>query len=71
MAKAKVNEALKKELDAMTPANPVLSSADKAYLRGLMRRGFSEQQIRSAVQKVGMEIPANFFEKINKPKTTI
>lgn len=53
---------------SVQPANPALSSSDKAYLRGLKRRGFTEQEIASVAQKAGFKVPADLFIiKTRKP----
>lgn len=62
MAKPKVNSKLVELADAIEPQNPVLSGDDKRYLRGLKRRGYSEQQIFEIVRKAGLAIPADFFK---------
>ncbi len=61
MAKQKINEALIQAVEENPPKNPALSSSDKAYLRGLKRRGYTEQEITAIVEKAGMTMPENFF----------
>lgn len=64
MAKARlvVNDKLIAAADSTPAKNPAPSSADKAYLRGLKRRGYTEQEIRVICQKAGLgELPVDFF----------
>lgn len=57
MAKAKKAKAAPSDLERlvasqfgeMTPATRILTAADKAYIRGLVERGFSESQILQVV----------------------
>ena len=64
--KASVNEDLAKAFDAVKPANPALSSADKTYLRGLRRRGFTQNEIQDVAQKAGLQLPTDLFESKKK-----
>jgi SOS response regulatory protein OraA/RecX len=64
--KQAVNENLAKAFEAVKPANPALSSADKTYLRGLRRRGFTQQEIQNVAQKAGFQVPADLFETRKK-----
>lgn len=66
--KQTVNEALVKAFENAKPANPALSSADKTYLRGLRRRGFTMEEIQNVAAKAGFEVPADLFE--SKKKST-
>jgi len=66
MAKAKVNPALAAAFEAAQPANPALSSADKTYLRGLRRRGFTEYEIRDIAGRAGMQVPDDLFVQKKK-----
>ena len=43
------------------PANPALSAADKRYLRGLRRQGYTQEEIKSIAGKSGFEVPADLF----------
>jgi hypothetical protein len=66
--KAKVSERLVAATEATPPKNPAPSGADKAYLRGLKRRGYTEDEIRGVAAKAGMQLPADFFvPKKKKP----
>lgn len=69
MAKPKINEKLLALVEEVEPANPVLSGEDKRYLRGLKRRGYSEQQIFDIVKKAGLAMPPDFF-KPRQPRAT-
>lgn len=65
--KQAVNADLAKAFEAVQPANPALSSADKTYLRGLRRRGFTQVEIQDVAKKAGFVVPPDLFE--NKKKT--
>jgi len=61
----------KKLLDAFSnvqPASPALSSADRTFLRGLHRRGFSYEEIVKYAGEAGYVVPADLF--ITKKKKT-
>lgn len=60
------NNDLMKAFEAVKPANPALSSADKTYLRGLCRRGFTQAEIQTVAQKAGFQVPADLFEPKKK-----
>ena len=64
--KQEVSEKLAKAFEAVEPKNPALSGADKAYLRGLKRRGFTESEIREVAQKAGFVVPVDLFQKKEK-----
>lgn len=64
--KQAVNETLAKAFEAVKPANPALSSADKTYLRGLRRRGFTQQEIQTIAQNAGFQVPDDLFEPQKK-----
>jgi SOS response regulatory protein OraA/RecX len=64
--KQEINERLSKAFEAVEPKNPALSGADKAYLRGLQRRGFTESEIREVAQKAGFVVPTDLFQKKGK-----
>lgn len=70
MAKSKVKEALLKVVEATPPKIPALSSADKTYLRGLKRRGYTEGEIVAIVQKAGLSVPPDLFEQKKKKRAT-
>lgn len=63
---AKVNPLLQASTELVKPAIPVLSTTDKSYLKGLKRRGYSDQQIIEIAAKSGFKIDSNFLEV--KPK---
>lgn len=54
--KAEVNEKLKQTFDATPPKNPALSSADRTYLKGLFRRGYTQDEIIAIGQKAGFNV---------------
>jgi SOS response regulatory protein OraA/RecX len=66
--KQAVNEDLAKAFEAVKPANPALTSADKTYLRGLRRRGFTQNEIQDVAKKAGFQVPTDLFE--SKKKTS-
>ena len=69
MAKSKVtqvNEKLTSIFSEVQPANPAPSSTDKAYLRGLKKRGFTDNEIIQVAAKAGYKITADML--IVKPK---
>ena len=70
MAKQKVNPKLAEAFEAVQPKNPALSSADKTYLRGLRRRGFTEVEIMDIAGKAGMQVPADLFAQKTKNLAT-
>lgn len=70
MAKSKVKEALLKAVEENPPKTPALSAADKTYLRGLKRRGYTEGEITVIVQKAGLLVPPDLFEQKKKKRTT-
>ena len=53
----KLVEAFKNE----RPENPALSSADKSYLRGLRRQGYTQDEITNIAGKSGFTVPADLF----------
>lgn len=61
--KTQVNSKLIEAVAATPPANPAPTGPDLAYLRGLIRRGYTEQEITSIAHKAGMKIDASFFAK--------
>ena len=65
---AKVNQLLQASTELVVPAIPVLSSADKSYLKGLKKKGYSDQQIIAIAAKSGFTIDAKFL--VVKPKLT-
>lgn len=48
------------------PANPAPSAADKVFLRGLKKRGYTEQEIISIAAKGGYQITPDLF--VIKPR---
>lgn len=58
---AKVNPLLQASVELVTPEIPVLSTADKSYLKGLKKKGYSDQQIIAIAAKSGFKIEAQFL----------
>ena len=58
---AKVNPLLQASTELVTPEIPVLSTADKSYLKGLKKKGYSDQQIIAIAAKSGFKIEAQFL----------
>ncbi len=50
------------------PANPALSAADKTYLRGLRRQGYTQEEITSIASKAGFNVPSDLFETGKRQK---
>jgi len=72
MAKGKrapVNEKLASVFSETLPANPALSSSDKAYLKGLKKRGYTEAEIIQIASKAGFKITSDLF--VIKAKKTV
>jgi hypothetical protein len=64
MAKAKQftpSEEVLALINLTKPASPVMIFKEKVYFKGLKRRGFSEEQISTLINKAGYKVPANFF----------
>lgn len=59
--KEPVNEDLAKAFASAKPANPALTSADKSYLRGLLRRGFTAEEIQTVAKNAGFQVTAELF----------
>lgn len=64
--KIQVNEGLVKAFENAKPANPALTSADRTYLRGLRRRGFTQEEIKQIANNAGFQVPADLFESKKK-----
>lgn len=64
--KTQVNDGLLKAFENAKPANPALTSADKTYLRGLRRRGFTQEEIKKVANEAGFEVPTDLFEQKKK-----
>lgn len=56
MAKAKPNQLLLDAFKDVAPKTPALTSADRTFLRGLTRRGFTHEEILAVAQKTGMKV---------------
>lgn len=61
-----VSSKLAEAFTAAPPANPAPSSSDKAYLKGLKKRGYTESEIIQIAKKAGFNITTELF--IIKPK---
>lgn len=74
MAKVKrapVSEKLASVFSETLPANPAPSTSDKAYLKGLKKRGYTETEIIQIAAKAGFKItPEMLIVKAKKPKET-
>lgn len=64
--KVSVNESLLKAFENAKPKNPALTGADKAFLRGLKRRGFTLQEIKAVAAEAGFVVPDDLFETKKK-----
>lgn len=64
--KVAVNEALMKAFENAKPKNPALTGADKAFLRGLKRRGFTLEEIKVIAADAGFLVPDDLFEARKK-----
>ena len=51
-----VNQALVEAFKNATPKTPVLTSADKTYLRGLTKRGFTHDEILDITTNAGFKV---------------
>ena len=67
MAKTKVNPKLVEAAEATPPKNPAASAADRTYLRGLRRRGYTEEEIKVVANKAGLAMPPDLF--VSKKKS--
>ena len=67
--KTPVNETLAKAFESVKPANPALTSADKSYLRGLRRRGFTLTEIQNVAKNAGFVVPADLFDTKKRATT--
>ncbi len=70
--KQKPAGALLAAVAATRPANPALSAADKTYLRGLQRQGYTPAEITAIAQSAGYQVPDDLFQpkKANKKPPT-
>lgn len=69
--KQKPAEALVAAVAATRPANPALSAADKTYLRGLQRQGYTREEIIAIAQSAGYQVSDDLFTKrANKKPST-
>lgn len=68
--KIQVNEGLVKAFENAKPANPALTSADRTYLRGLRRRGFTQDEIKNVAKEAGFVVPTDLFEQKKKTPPT-
>ena len=50
------------------PANPALSAADKTYLRGLRRQGYTQEEIKTIASYAGFTVPGDLFETGKRQK---
>lgn len=66
--RAPVNEKLTSVFSDTPPQNPAPSAADKAYLRGLKKRGYTEAEIIQIAKKAGFSITPEIFVVKNVKK---
>jgi hypothetical protein len=69
--KAKPRQSLIDAFKDEAPQNPALNSADKAYLRGLVRRGFTHDEIVAIAAKHGIKVTTSDLIVKSKKKTKI
>jgi SOS response regulatory protein OraA/RecX len=51
-----------------SPANPALTSSDKTYLRGLRRKGYTQEEIKTIASDAGFAVPDDLFETGKRQK---
>lgn len=68
--KFKPNDDLLKLIAATPPAVPTMTTPEKAYFRSLKRRGYSEPQILTFIEKAGYKSKDFFAKKTIKPKVS-
>lgn len=56
--KPAINNKLLDVVAATPPINPALTSADLSFLRGLKRRGYTDNEIIAISQKAGLKVSA-------------
>lgn len=69
-----VNAALLESAKTAAPKNPAVTSADKAYLRGLKKRGFTDDEIIQLSAKAGLKVTAEMLAvkpRKAKPAATV
>ena len=54
--KATINSKLLDVVAVTPPANPAITGADKTYLRGLIRRGYTHDEIITIGAKAGLKV---------------
>lgn len=59
--KQTVSSKLAEAFSAAQPKNPALNSSDKSFLKGLQRRGFTEQEIIEVAAKAGFVVTAEML----------
>lgn len=70
--KAPVNSKLLEVVTATPPASPALTGADRVFLRGLKRRGYTELEIIAIGEKAGMTVTSDDLKpKEKKPKIEV
>ena len=68
--KIPVNSKLLEAAAATPPTNPALTGSDRAFLRGLTRRGYTEQEIIALGRKAGLNVTAaDLVPRGRKPKS--
>jgi hypothetical protein len=66
--KEEVNEKLIAAFSETRPANPMPVGADRRYMLGLLKRGYTPQEITTIAAKAGYKLTNEFF--VVKPKKT-
>ena len=67
--KTPVNSKFLEVATSAVPANPAVTSADRAFIRGLKRRGFTDEEITALGRKAGLNIqPSDLAVKTRKAK---
>lgn len=64
--KPPVNEKLESVFSATPPANPAPTAADKKFLIGLKKRGYTEDEIILIAGKAGFQIKPELFTVVQK-----
>lgn len=60
--KEKLNPKLLEAVAANPPKSPLPTAADRAYLRGLKRRGYTEGEIRHIAAQAGLTTTPDLFK---------
>jgi hypothetical protein len=70
--KTPINSKLLEAATATPPANPALTGADRTFVRGLIRRGYTEGEVIALGQKASLNVTAaDLVPKGRKPKSQV